>query len=153
MKPVNILLVEDNEGDILLITEALEEGKILVDFSVVRDGNQAIKYLEMEPPYSEANQPDLILLDINLPRKNGHEVLDFIKNSARHKQIPVIMLTTSSSEVDVLKSYRNNANCFISKPVDADDFLMAITSIENFWINLVTLPPKNREYEKRRKEY
>lgn len=141
IKPVHILLVEDNDGDVLLITEALEEKKIVSKISVVRNGEQAIDFLEKKGDYQQVLQPDLILLDINLPRKNGHEVLQYIKETEYLKQIPVIMLTTSSSESDVLKSYKNHANCYITKPVDVDNFLKAVTSIEEFWISLVQLPP------------
>jgi len=138
MKVVDILLVEDNEGDILLITEALEEGKILNNSRVARDGKLAIDMLH-ENLISGA-LPDLILLDINLPRKNGHEVLQHIKTHPDLKHIPVIMLTTSSAEKDINLSYQNHANCYITKPVDASDFIKAISSIEDFWINIVQLP-------------
>jgi CheY-like chemotaxis protein len=141
MKSVHILLVEDNEGDILLIEEALEEGKVINTISKVRDGEKAIRFLQHEGEYAGAELPDLIILDINLPRKNGHEVLQFIKQSKTLKHIPVIMLTTSSSERDILKSYQHHANCYITKPVGAEDFINAVTGIENFWIKLVKLPP------------
>lgn len=141
-EPIHILLVEDNDGDILLIEEAFEEAKLLNTVSIVKDGEKAIHFLKKQGDYSEAATPDLILLDVNLPRKNGHEVLEFVKTDDQLKQIPVIMLTTSSSEKDVLKSYKNHANCYITKPVDVDQFLKAITKIKNFWINLVKLPPE-----------
>lgn len=140
MKPIHILLVEDSEGDIFLITEALAEGKILNQLSVVNDGHEALLFLQRLPPYSEASQPDLILLDINLPKKNGHEVLQFIKSHPEFKRIPVIMLTTSSTEKDIYYSYEAHANCFITKPVEVDDFLGVINTIEDFWINIVKLP-------------
>lgn len=143
MKQIHILLVEDNEGDIFLITEALQDGSILNKVSVVRDGKAAIDFLEQQGEFKNAELPDLILLDINLPKKNGYEVLEYIKEKKHLKQIPVIMLTTSSSEKDILRSYKSYANSFITKPVDADSFSKVILSIENFWIGIVTLPPNN----------
>lgn len=142
MNPIHILLVEDNEGDIVLTTEALEEGKITNSISVVKDGWEAIQYLEQNEGYENAEQPDLILLDINLPKINGHEVLKRIKESDELKQIPVIMLTTSSDQVDIQKAYNNHSNCYITKPVDVDDFMDVISTIEDFWISIVQLPPK-----------
>lgn len=144
MQPIHILLVEDNEGDIMLTKEALEEGKIANEISVARDGKQAIDYLENHLANKNNKLPDLILLDINLPRKNGYEVLHYIKENETLKQIPVIILTTSSSERDVTLAYKNHANCFISKPVEADQFLEVIASIENFWISIVKLPNKRQ---------
>lgn len=138
MKVVDILLVEDNEGDILLTTEALEEGKILNSTRVARDGKSAIDLLHES--LKSGSLPDLILLDVNLPKMNGHEVLMHIKNNADMKHIPVIMLTTSSAEKDINLSYQNHANCYITKPVDASDFMDAISKIEDFWINIVQLP-------------
>ena len=148
MKPIHILLVEDNEGDIFLVTEALEEGKIVNKISVAKDGKEAIDFLDRKGKYQNAAMPDLILLDVNLPKKNGHEVLEYIKGQEYLKQIPVIMLTTSSAEKDILLSYKNHANCFITKPVDVDSFLKVIYSIENFWINIVALPA-NKTNDKR----
>lgn len=148
MKPIHILLVEDNEGDIFLVTEALEEGKIVNKISVAKDGKEAIDFLDRKGKYQNAAMPDLILLDVNLPKKNGHEVLEYIKGQENLKQIPVIMLTTSSAEKDILLSYKNHANCFITKPVDVDSFLKVIYSIENFWINIVALPA-NKTNDKR----
>lgn len=142
MEPVHILLVEDNEGDIVLTTEALEDGKITNSISVVRDGWEAIQYLEKNEGYEDAVTPDLILLDINLPKVNGHEVLKHIKSSSDLKQIPVVILTTSSDKVDIEKSYKNHTNCYITKPVDVDNFMEAISAIENFWISIVQLPSK-----------
>ncbi len=141
-KSIHLLLVEDNEGDIVLTTEALDEGKINNSLSVVRDGWEAIQYLEQKEGYEEAQKPDLILLDINLPKINGHDVLKHIKNHDKLKHIPVIMLTTSSDETDVIKSYENHSNCYITKPVDINNFLEVISSIEDFWISIVQLPPK-----------
>lgn len=140
MKQVHILLVEDNEGDILLTTEALEEGKIANNLSVVKNGKDALDFVFKQGAYKSANSPDLILLDINLPLKNGHEVLGKIKTDERTKHIPVIMLTTSSSESDIKLAYKHHANCYITKPVDVEDFIKAVTSIEDFWFNLVLLP-------------
>lgn len=142
MKPIHILLVEDNEGDILLTTEALQECKILNTVSVVRNGKLALDYIFKKEAYAKVERPDLILLDINLPLKNGIEVLEVIKTDDSTKSIPVIMLTTSSSESDVLKSYSNHANAFITKPIDVHDFINAVTGIENFWLNIVQLPKK-----------
>lgn len=143
METIHILLVEDNDGDILLTTEALEDGKIVNKISVVRDGKEAIDFVNREGKYEEAGTPDLILLDVNLPKKNGYEVLQHIKSSEDLKQIPVIMLTTSSSEKDIMQSYKNYANCFITKPVEVNEFMNAVAKIEDFWINIVKLP-KNK---------
>jgi len=140
MKSIHVLLVEDNEGDIMLTTEALEEGKIANEISIVKDGKQAIDFLNKKGDYEGATLPDLILLDINLPKKNGHEVLQYIKGADDLKQIPVIMLTTSSAEKDILESYKNHVNCYITKPIDANDFINAVAKIEDFWINIVNLP-------------
>jgi len=137
MKPVNILLVEDSEGDILLTTEALEESKILNKLTVIKDGKAAIDFFKGLNP---AAYPDLVLLDINLPKVNGHEVLSFIKTSDALKSIPVIILTTSSSEKDILLAYNNHVNCYITKPINAADFIAAIIKFEDFWINIVTMP-------------
>ncbi|SKB33758.1 CheY chemotaxis protein or a CheY-like REC (receiver) domain [Salegentibacter holothuriorum] len=142
MKSIHILLVEDNEGDILLTSEALEEGKILNKLSVVRDGKEAIDFLEKEGKYVKAITPDLILLDVNLPKMNGHEVLKFVKQHKDFRQIPVIMLTTSSSKEDIDSSYQNYANCYITKPIEVDGFMKAVNQIEEFWVNLVKLPSK-----------
>ena len=140
MKPIHILLVEDNEGDILLTTEALSEGKISNMISVVKDGWEAIQFLEKKEKYQGKSSPDIILLDVNLPKMNGHEVVKHIKTSSALKHIPVIMLTTSASANDVFQSYQNQANCFITKPVEVGDFLKVIASIETFWISIVQLP-------------
>ncbi|PAU92744.1 two-component system response regulator [Aliifodinibius salipaludis] len=144
MDPIHILLVEDNEGDIVLTTEALEEGKITNSLSIVRDGWQAIQYLDQNETegFGNATTPDLVLLDINLPKINGHEVLKHIKSTQKLKHIPVIMLTTSSDEVDINKSYKNHVNCYITKPVEVDNFIRAISAIEYFWISIVQLPTK-----------
>ena len=138
--PINILLVEDNEGDILLTTEALEEGKIPKSLKVIRDGSSMLIYLGEIAEKSPSDLPDLILLDINLPKKNGHEVLKKVKNNKLLQHIPIIMLTTSSSEIDVLKSYQEHANCYLIKPMEIGDFIQVVTKIEEFWLNLVKLP-------------
>ncbi len=140
MKSIHILLVEDNEGDILLTTDVLEEKKIINKVSVVKDGNLAIDFLNQRKDYANAELPNLILLDINLPKKNGHEVLQYLKANEKFKHIPIIMLTTSSSEKDIMLSYKNYANCFITKPVEVNDFIDAVAKIENFWISIVHLP-------------
>lgn len=140
MKPIHILLVEDSEGDILLTTEALEEGRVLNTLSVVTDGYEAVCFLEKSGPYANVERPDLILLDVNMPKMSGHEVLHFIKHDERFKTIPVIMLTTSSSESDVNNSYLNYANCYIVKPVEIDNFLKVVATIEDFWLQITRLP-------------
>ncbi|WP_373519992.1 response regulator [Aquiflexum sp.] len=144
MNNIHILLVEDNEGDIVLTLEAFEEAKIINKISIVRNGQLAIDFLLQKGQYVEAVIPDLILMDINLPRKNGHEVLHFIKSEKKLKHIPVVMLTTSSSEKDVLDAYQNYASCFITKPVDVNDFLKVVSEIESFWVNIVRLPTANK---------
>lgn len=140
MKSVHILLVEDNQGDILLTTEALEESKIINTLSVVQNGKEALDYLFKKEPYQQTKTPDLILLDINLPLKNGHEVLEVIKSDPDKKHIPVIMLTTSSSEKDISKAYKQHANCYITKPLEVTDFFEAIKTLEQFWMQIVKLP-------------
>lgn len=138
MEPIHILLVEDNEGDILLTLDAFEEGKIACHTTVIKDGKSAIDFLN-ESAVSD-KLPELVLLDVNLPKKNGHEVLKYIKSDERLKSLPVIMLTTSSSERDIKLSYQNHANCYITKPVGATDFINAVNKIEDFWVNIVQLP-------------
>lgn len=143
MKHAHILLVEDNEGDILLTTEALSEGKIANNLSVVKNGKDALDFVFKRGEFKEVNSPNLILLDINLPLRNGHEVLEELKSNEKTKHIPVIMLTTSSSENDIKLAYRHHANCYITKPVEVEDFLEAVATIEEFWLNLVLLPNVN----------
>ena len=140
INPVHILLVEDNEGDILLTQEALSDGKILHTLSVVKDGDEAISFMNKQHKYKQVESPDIVLLDINLPKKNGHEVLKYMKEKDSIKHIPVIMLTTSSFEKDINQAYSNHANCYITKPVDVSDFLDVVVKIENFWISIVKLP-------------
>lgn len=142
MKPIHILLVEDNEGDVLLIKEAFQDARIVNNISTVNNGEKAVQLLEKSSPYEDQRTPDLILLDINLPRMNGKEVLRYVKGSEALKHIPVIIMTTSSDDKDILDSYKNQANCFITKPVDVDDFFRTVSKIENFWVQLVKLPPK-----------
>lgn len=138
MKSIHILLVEDNEGDILLTTEALQDSKIINKISVIKDGSAAIDFFEQLK--DGADKPDLVLLDINLPKKNGQEVLLYIKQHPLHSKTPVIMLTTSSSERDILMAYKNYANCYITKPVEVSGFIAAVAKIEDFWINIVSIP-------------
>ncbi len=145
IKPINFLLVEDNEGDILLINEALEEAKIFNHMDIVRDGSQAIQFLEERAEKDPKDLPDVILLDINLPKKNGHEVLASIKENPALKKIPVIVLTTSSSDLDVFKAYDLHANCYIVKPVEVGNFLQVISKIENFWLSVVKLPKSSSD--------
>ncbi|WCL48807.1 response regulator [Leptospira sp. GIMC2001] len=140
METVQILLIEDNEGDILLTTEAFEEAKIANQITVIRNGKEAIDYLFKKGKFENAISPDLILLDVNLPLKSGHEILDEIKKDERTRQIPVIMLTTSSSKKDIDLAYQKSANCYITKPVEVDKFMEAVGSIENYWFQLVKLP-------------
>lgn len=138
--PIKILLIEDNEGDILLTMEALKECKLPNELKILRDGNEALNFLMSQVKFGSSELPDLILLDINLPKKNGHEVLQSVKNHPDLKHIPIIILTTSSSEIDVLKAYQGHANCYIIKPLDVDEFLNITSKIEEFWFNTAKLP-------------
>ena len=140
LRPVNILLVEDNPGDVRLTQEALKEGRIDVNLEVIMDGVEAVKYLHKQPPYENALTPDLILLDLNLPKKDGREVLADIKMDEHLKKIPVIVLTTSKSEQDVMKSYKLHVNCYINKPVEFDEFFEIVKKIEEFWLGTAILP-------------
>jgi chemotaxis family two-component system response regulator Rcp1 len=139
-KEITILLVEDNEGDIVLTVEALKIANITNKIVVVRDGEEALEFLYREGRHAAGEQPDLILLDINLPRIDGKEVLTRIKNDDNLKFIPVVILTTSDSEKDVMESYSNHANCYITKPVDFNKFMQVVHMIKDFWITLVKLP-------------
>jgi chemotaxis family two-component system response regulator Rcp1 len=141
-RPIEILLVEDSPSDTALTIEALEAGKVVNRLSHVEDGVEAMAYLRRQGKYKSATRPDLIMLDLNLPRKDGREVLSELKNDAALKIIPVIVLTTSRSEQDILRSYELCANCYIAKPVDFEHFINVVKSIENFWLSIVTLPPK-----------
>jgi len=138
--PIEILLVEDNAGDARLAQEALRDARVRNNLSWVPDGVEALAYLRREGRYDKAARPDLILLDLNLPRKDGREVLSEIKAEDRLKRIPVVILTTSQSEDDIHKAYQLNANCYISKPVDLDQFMKVVKTIEDFWLTIVKLP-------------
>jgi two-component system, chemotaxis family, response regulator Rcp1 len=142
-KEIHILLIEDNEGDIVLTIEALKEARIANTIDVVRDGEKAMQFLRKEGEFSNASTPDLILLDINLPKIDGKEVLANVKNSETLKVIPVVMLTTSDSEKDIFDSYHNHANCYITKPVGFQSFIEVIHTIKEFWITIVQLPKTN----------
>ena len=139
-KPIEILLVEDSPGDVRLTREALKDAKMHINLHVASDGIEAMAFLNREEEYSDVPRPDLILLDLNLPRKDGRQVLEEIKVNPALMTIPIVILTTSASEEDVLRSYRLHANCYISKPVDLDGFLKVIKSIDNFWLSIVKLP-------------
>ena len=140
MRAIEILLVEDNPGDVRLTQEALGEAKVRNNLAVAKDGVEALQYLRREPPFGDATRPDLILLDLNLPRKDGREVLAEIKADPDLRRLPVVVLTTSSAEKDVLESYNLYANCYITKPVDLDQFVRIVSSIEDFWLTIVKLP-------------
>jgi CheY-like chemotaxis protein len=140
--PFEVLLIEDNPGDIQLTRIALEESKLQVRLSVVEDGIEAMSFLHHEPPYGYAPHPDLILLDLNLPGKNGREVLAEIKTDQHLKRIPVVVLTTSQAEEDIVRAYSLCANCYITKPVNFDQFVRIVQSIEDFWFTIVKLPPE-----------
>ena len=140
MKPVEILLVEDNEGDVRLTREALREGKVHNRLNVALDGVEALQFLRREPPFADAPRPDIILLDLNMPRKDGREVLEEIKADPDLRRIPVVILTTSSAEEDILKGYDLHVNCYITKPVDMDQFINVVKAIDTFWFNVVSLP-------------
>ena len=140
-RPVEILLVEDSPTDVLLAAEALQQAKVINNLHVVRDGVEAIAYLRREGLHSDAPRPDLVLLDLNLPRKDGREVLAEVKADPLLKQIPIVVLTTSKAEEDVLASYGHHANCYITKPVDFGQFANVVRQVESFWFAVVTLPP------------
>ena len=141
MMSVEILLVEDNLGDIRLTQVALKDSKIANTLNVVKDGVDALAYLRREGPFANAVRPDIILLDLNLPRKDGREVLEEIKADEILRRIPVVVLTTSSADEDILRSYNLHANCYITKPVDLNSFVTIVKSIEHFWFQIVKLPP------------
>ncbi|MDZ8224185.1 MULTISPECIES: response regulator [Nostoc] len=140
--PIEVLLVEDNPGDAQLTRIALEESKISIHLNVVEDGVEAMAFLRKQEKYVKAAHPDIVLLDLNLPRKDGREVLAEIKGDENLKRIPVVILTTSQAEEDILKAYNLCANCYITKPVDFDQFVKIVQSIENFWFAIVKLPPE-----------
>ena len=139
-EPIEILLVEDNLGDVRLTQEVLNDGKVRNNMSVVKDGMDAVSFLQQTGEYADAPRPDIILLDLNLPKKDGREVLAEIKADPDLKNIPVVVLTTSSAEQDIFKAYDLHANCYITKPVDLDQFIKVIRSIEDFWLTIVKLP-------------
>ena len=140
VKPLEVLLVEDNPGDIRLTKEALRNGDVAVSLNVARDGVEAIDFLHRQGSFANAPRPDIILLDLNLPRKNGREVLSEIKGDPNLKRIPVLVMTTSRADQDIDRAYSLNANCYITKPMDLDEFLRIVKSIEDFWLKTVTLP-------------
>jgi chemotaxis family two-component system response regulator Rcp1 len=142
--PVEILLVEDNPGDVRLTKEALKEGKVYNNLHWARDGVEALEFLKREGKHAKAPRPDIILLDLNLPKKDGREVLAVIKQDSELKHIPVVVLTTSKAEEDVLRSYELHANCYVTKPVDLEKFIQVVQSIDRFWLTVVTLPPAER---------
>ena len=140
-RPVEILLVEDNPGDERLTREALKEGKVYNHLHWVKDGVEAMAFLRRQGSHRAAPRPDIVLLDLNLPRKDGREVLEEIKTDDDLKRIPVVVLTTSKAEEDVLRTYNLHANCYVTKPVDLEKFIVVVKSIDAFWLTIVTLPP------------
>jgi chemotaxis family two-component system response regulator Rcp1 len=140
-RPVEILLVEDNPGDERLTREALKEGKVYSNLYWTKDGVEAMEFLHRRGKYAGAVRPDIILLDLNLPKKDGREVLEEIKTAEDLKRIPVVVLTTSKAEEDVLRTYNLHANCYVTKPVDLEKFIVVVKSIDRFWLTVVTLPP------------
>lgn len=139
-RPIDILLVEDNTGDVRLTMEALKKGKLYHNLNVVKDGAEAMNFLYRKGKYTNTTPPDIILLDLNLPKKDGREVLEDIKGDENLKKIPVVVLTTSKDEEDILKAYTLHANCYITKPVGFEQFVKVVESIENFWFTIVKLP-------------
>ncbi len=144
VRPIDILLVEDNPGDVELAREALGMGKLHNDLHVVNDGVAAMEFLRKTGKYAASPRPDLIILDLNLPKKDGRQVLQEIKEDDSFKRIPVVILTTSSAEEDILKTYNLHANCFITKPIDIRQFIHVVQSIEEFWLSIVVLPNGER---------
>ncbi len=142
-EPIEILLVEDNPGDVRLCEEALKAGKVLNNLHVAQDGEQAMAFLRRQGQFDGAPTPDVILLDLNLPKKDGREVLAEVKQDERLRRIPVVVITTSEAEQDIVRSYDLHANCYITKPVDFDQFIRVVQTIENFWLTVVRLPPKD----------
>jgi chemotaxis family two-component system response regulator Rcp1 len=141
---IEVLLIEDSPGDVRLTREALKDAKVHISLNVASDGVEAMAFLERQGKFADAPRPDLILLDLNLPKKDGREVLKDIKESATLASIPVVILTTSASDADILKSYKLHANCYITKPVDLDGFLKVVQSIDSFWLSVVRLPRERR---------
>lgn len=144
MEPIDILLVEDSEGDVRLIREALKEGRLLNNLFVAKNGVEAMDFLSKSGNFPDAVRPDLVILDLNLPKKDGREVLEDIKTNPDFKRIPVVILTTSSAERDILASYNMHANCYIVKPLDMDQFIEVVKSIEDFWLSIVQLPDEGK---------
>ena len=142
VQPIEVLLVEDNPADVRLTMEALKEEKVYSNLHVVNDGVEAMSYLRREGKYTQSPRPDLILLDLNLPKKDGREVLKEIKSDEGLKAIPVVVLTVSKSEEDIMRSYNLHANCYISKPVDLKQFMKIAKTVQEFWFTIVKLPPK-----------
>ena len=142
--PIEILLVEDNPGDVRLTREALKEGKVYSNLHTVKDGVEAMEFLRRQGKFKDAPRPDIILLDLNLPKKDGREVLQEIKTDDLLKRIPVVVLTTSKAEEDVLRTYDLHANCYVTKPVDLEKFMVVVKSIDVFWLTVVTLPPNGK---------
>ena len=142
VRPIQILMAEDNPDDVELTVEALKDAKVANVLTVVRDGEEALSYLHGRGPYRKAVRPDLILLDLNMPKRDGREVLKDIKADPTLKRIPVVILTTSQAEEDILNTYDLHANCYITKPVDFSQFLKVVRSIEGFWLTVVKLPPR-----------
>ena len=142
--PIEVLLVEDSPGDVRLTREAFKDAKVHINLHVASDGAEAMAFLGREGEYSNAPRPDLILLDLNLPKKDGREVLAELKESPALKCIPVVILTTSASEADIQGSYQRHANCYITKPVDLEGFLKVVKSIDDFWLSVVKLPHESR---------
>jgi two-component system, chemotaxis family, response regulator Rcp1 len=140
VKPIEILLVEDNPGDVRLTQEVLREGQIRNHLNVVEDGEKAIAFLNRAKPYDQAPHPNLILLDLNLPRRNGLEVLKIIKTNEDLKHIPVVVFTTSQAEEDIMSAYNHYANCYITKPIDLEQFIKSVKYIEDFWLSMAQLP-------------
>ncbi|MBN1669943.1 MAG: response regulator [Kiritimatiellae bacterium] len=139
-RPIEILLVEDNPGDVRLTKETLKDSKVCNNLTVATDGEEALAILRRQDPYVGAQRPDIILLDLNLPKKDGREVLAEIKSDAELRSIPVVILTTSKAEEDILRTYQLHANCYVNKPVDLDQFMKIVNAIENFWFTIVKLP-------------
>ncbi len=142
LQPLRLLLVEDNPGDVMLFREAIKEYKIANQLAVVHDGEAALAYVRGEAPYEDAPRPDLVLLDLNLPRLDGQAVLSAMKQDERTRTIPVVVMTSSQAETDILRSYQLQANCYVTKPLDFDQFMMVVRSIESFWMSIVHLPPR-----------
>jgi CheY-like chemotaxis protein len=140
--PIEVLLVEDDPGDVLMTQEAFEEHKVRNNLAVVNDGTEAIAYLRREGQYADAARPDLVLLDLNLPRRDGREVLAEIKNDPDLRQIPVVVLTTSQADEDIVRSYQLHANAYVTKPVDFDRFIAVVRQIDEFFVSVVKLPPR-----------